>query len=322
MSDGPDTLAPAADLTEIAAGWLAALDAGTADRDAFEAWRGADVRHAVAFAEVAQTWQDMNDLRLVPCGAGDVAPTHAFAPIETQKPDRRRVLRAAVALGTIAVAGGGFVMRAAARNKVDTAVGGRRTVSDDPAFTIDLNTDTSIYWKEGTPLRLWLERGEIAIRLGAANRLNLMTPGGTFHLEPGTYNARLRGASCELAVLAGQGGLGDGGRIFAPGEVALATAGQASLRPGGADLPTDLGRITAWQHDTLVLNGESLDYALAEMNRYRLQKIVIGDPALSRLRIGGTFATTNAREFLEALQTSFSVKATASADGNIVLTHD
>ncbi|MEE4454030.1 FecR family protein [Novosphingobium resinovorum] len=317
MSHGPDTLAPAADLTEIAAGWLAALDAGTADRDAFEAWRGADVRHAIAFAEVAQTWQDLNEARLMPCGSGTVAPPPAFPPIEARKADRRRVLRAAAALGTVAVAGGGFAIRAAARNKADTTIGQRRTVSDNPAFAVDLNTDSSIYWKDGTPLRLWLERGEIAIRLGAAHRLSLMTPGGTFHLIPGIYNARLRGASCELAVLQGQGTLGDGGRIFAPGEVALATAGQASLRPRDADL----SRVTAWQRDTLVLNGESLDYALAEMNRYVERKIVIGDPALSRLRIGGTFSTTDAREFLDALRTSFGVKAMSGADGNIVLTH-
>lgn len=325
MSHGPDTLAPAPDLTEIAAGWLAALDAGTADRGAFEAWRDADVRHAIAFAEVAATWQDMNELRLVPADLvpADLAPAavpRAFAPIEPAKPDRRRVLRAALALGTVAVAGGGFAMRAAARNKADTAIGERRTVSGNPAFSVDLNTDSSIYWKDGAPVRLWLERGEIAIRLAAAHRLSLVTPGGTFHLASGTYNARLRGSSCELAVLSGHGTLGDGGRIFTSGEIALVTAGQASVRPRDPDIGPDLNRITAWQRDTLVLNGESLDYALAEMNRYRSQKIVIGDPDLSRLRIGGTFATRDASEFLQALRTSFGVKTTAGADGNIVLT--
>lgn len=317
MPDGSETLAPADDLTEVAAGWLAALDAGTADRVGFEAWRDADVRHAIAFAQVAETWRDLNDLRLV---AGDHAPAPApqVPPLAPHAPaSRRRVLRGGIALGTVALAGGGFAMRAAARNQAETIVGERRTVSGDAAFSIDMNTDSSIYWKAGTPLRLWLERGEIAIRLGAARQLRLMTPGGTFQLDPGVYNARLRGASCELAVLSGRGVLGERGRVFAPGEIALATAGQASMRPRDSDLT----RITAWQRDTLVLNGESLDYALAEMNRYLRNKIVIGDPDLSRLRIGGTFATTDADEFLQALRTSFGVRATAGADGNIVLTH-
>lgn len=322
MSDGSEILEPPADLTATAAGWLAALDAGTADPDAFEAWRDADVRHAVAFAEVASTWRDMNALSLLP---DDLRPAIASeAPLAPPPASRRHVLRAAVALGVVGVAGGGFAMRAAARNKVKTAIGERRSVTETSGLSVDLNTDSGIYWKDGTPLRLWLERGEIAIRLsrgqgGGPHRLSLMTPGGTFHLAAGVYNARLRGASCELAVLAGSGRLGDASRVFAPGDVALATAGQASVR--ATDPDADLNRITAWQRDTLVLNGESLDYALAEMNRYLERKIVIGDPDLSRLRIGGTFATKDANEFLGALRSAFGVKATAGADGNIVLTH-
>lgn len=66
--------------------------------------------------------------------------------------------------------------------------------------------------------------------------------------------------------------------------------------------------------------GQSLDYALAEMNRHLPNKIVIGDPNLSRLRLGGTSATTNPAEFLEALRTSFGVRATTGANGGIILT--
>lgn len=53
MSGSFDISQPKADLTDVAADWLAALDAGSADMVAFEAWRDADIRHAIAFAEVA-----------------------------------------------------------------------------------------------------------------------------------------------------------------------------------------------------------------------------------------------------------------------------
>ncbi|WP_443210143.1 FecR/PupR family sigma factor regulator, partial [Sphingobium sp. ba1] len=36
---------------EEAAGWLAALDAGSVTPQAFEQWRAADPRHAIAFAQ-------------------------------------------------------------------------------------------------------------------------------------------------------------------------------------------------------------------------------------------------------------------------------
>jgi transmembrane sensor len=308
-----------ADLTEEAAAWLAALDAGSADVAAFEAWRDADIRHAVAFAEVASNWRDMDALRALP---GDLPRPAAWQPtappeiVDAGQPSRRHLLRVAASVTAAAAIGGGFAYRAYARDKAVTGIGQRRTVAAAPGLTLDLNTDSCVYWKGGEPARLWLARGEVAIRLAAAHRLDLMTPGGRFALSPGTYNARLRDASCELAVLAGEVSAGSASRIGS-GEIGVATAGDIRIRPREA---ADLGRVTAWQHDTLVLNGESLDYALGEMNRYLPNKIVIGDPALSRLRIGGTFSTTDPAEFLQALRSSFSVQATVGANGGIVLT--
>jgi transmembrane sensor len=308
-----------ADLTETAAGWLAALDAGSADVAAFEAWRDADVRHAVAFAEVAGSWRDMDGLRALPGDLQRPAASRLFGATErldTSRPSRRHLLRATASVGAAAAIGGGFAYRAYARDKAVTAVGQRKTVAAAPGLALDLNTDSCVYWKDGEPARLWLAQGEVAIRLATEHRLELMTPGGRFALSPGTYNARLRGASCELAVLAGEVSAGSASRIGA-GEIGVATAGDVRIRPRDA---ADLGRVIAWQHDTLVLNGESLDYALGEMNRYLPGKIVIGDPALSRLRLGGTFSTTNPAEFLQALRSAFGVQSTAGANGGIVLT--
>lgn len=307
-----------ADLTEEAAGWLAALDAGSADVAAFEAWREADTRHAIAFAEVASAWRDMDGLRAMP---GDMLRPASPQPSETREaaddrqPNRRYLLRTAASLAAAAAMGGGFAYRAYARDKLVTGVGQRKSVVAMPGLALNLNTDSCVYWKDGTPVRVWLERGEVAIRLAAGHRLDLMSPGGRFQLSPGAYNARLRGASCELTVLAGK--VSAGTASIGPGEIGVATAGDIRMR---ASDTSDLGRVTAWQRDTLVLNGESLDYALGEMNRYLPNKIVIGDPVLSRLRLGGTFSTTNPAEFLQALRSSFGVQATAAANGGIVLT--
>lgn len=301
-----------AGLTDVAAAWLAALDAGTADSVAFEAWRDADVRHAVAFAEVASSWRDMDGLRVTQGEVGRILPSEPAIA----RPSRRHLLRAAASIAAVAMAGGGVAYRAYARDTATTAIGQRRTIAAAPGLAIDLNTDSCVYWRGGEPARLWLERGEVAIRVASTHRLELLTSGGRFQLEPGRYNARLRGAGCELAVLAGTLSDESAQRLGAGG-IALATGGGLYL---GARANTDLTRVTAWQRDTLVLNGESLDYALAEMNRYLPDKIVIGDPDLSRLRLGGTFATTNPSEFLHALRTSFGVRATAGANGGIILT--
>lgn len=311
MSDSFDISQPKADLTDVAADWLAALDAGSADMVAFEAWRDADIRHAIAFAEVARTWRDLNNLRLV---QGHLQSPAGEEPAPEQ-PSRRHVIRAAASLAAVIVAGGGLAYRAYARDTASTLPGERRAVSVNDRLAIDLNTDSRIHWRAGEPTRLWLERGEVAIRLAPTQKVELLTPGGVFQLMPGIYNARLRNESCELAVL--HGGISADGAKLEKGEIGLATAGRIAARPGGN---MDLNRITAWQRDTLVLNGESLDYALSEINRYLPNKIVIGDPALSRIRMGGTFATTNTDEFLKALHSSFGIRATPSANGGIILT--
>nr|WP_281422867.1 DUF4880 domain-containing protein [Sphingomonas yunnanensis] len=299
-------------MIEEAAAWLAALDAGTASDAAFATWRDADARHAVAFAEVASTWRDLDALRLV-AGERDSLPTAAAAPT---RPGRRHVLRAAASVAAVMAVGGGLAYRGEARETISTRVGERRSVAAAPSITLDVNTDSEVRWRAGRPFRLWLERGEMAIRLGRGEQAALCVPAGTFRLAPGRYNARLRGESCELAVITGAITDAASGRLGA-GEIALLSGDTlGAVVPRAADLP----RVTAWQRDTLMLSGESLDYALAEMNRYLPHKIVIGDPALSRLRLGGTFATTSPAEFLRALHASFGIEATTGRGGGIVLT--
>jgi len=305
---------PRADLIEEAAEWLAALDAGSVSRTAFEAWRSADVRHAVAFAEVAGMWRDLDGIRCDEgaTGAPASSPPAPIAP----RGDRRQAMRFAASIVAATILGGGFAYRSYARDTVRTKVGERRTIHAAPGLTIDLNTDSCIHWRDDTPVGLWLEQGEAAIRLADGRGARLRTPSGTFDLSPGLFNARLRGDSCELAVVAGSVTDQRRARLSA-GQTALASAGHLGAPTAVAG---DLARVTAWQRDTLMLSGESLDYAVAEMNRYLPAKIVIGDPALSRLRLGGTFATTDTAEFLRALHSAFGIRAMTGANGGIVLT--
>jgi len=244
------------------------------------------------------------------------APSDETAPAKQPTPARRQVLRAAVGAAALAAMGGGFAYRAHARDKATTRIGEHRGFRAMPGLLLDLNTDSCVYWKQGAPSRLWLDRGEVAIALDAGSGLELLSSGGRLHLQPGAYNARLRGEGCEIAVLSG-GMADDAGLHVGAGEVALLAAGRITLQSRESDA---LARVTAWRKDTLVLNGESLDYALAEINRYLPNKIVIGDPALARIRLGGTFGTRDPGEFLQALHDSFGLRATTGASGGIILT--
>lgn len=83
-------------ITEQAVGWLIRLDAGTADIEAFEAWRSADPRHASAFAQMAAIWKRTGELRGAPPPERQAAPPVAAL----ERVDRGTMLRVLAAAGS------------------------------------------------------------------------------------------------------------------------------------------------------------------------------------------------------------------------------
>jgi transmembrane sensor len=67
------------------------------------------------------------------------------------------------------------------------------------------------------------------------------------------------------------------------------------------------------------LDGETLVQAVEEFNRYRQAPIIVGDPRLANLRVGGRFEVDEAEKFLTAVEGSFPVDVIPAADGSILL---
>src|SRR3546814_10539015 len=63
-----------------------------------------------------------------------------------------------------------------------------------------------------------------------------------------------------------------------------------------------IGQRTAWREQMVELDGETIEQAASEFNRYRAAPILIGDTRASSLRIGGRFRITASKEFLPALR--------------------
>lgn len=296
---------------EEAAGWLAALDAGSVTPQAFEQWRAADPRHAVAFVQVAQAFEQVERLRAVEDRPAEPVPAPAI--------NRRRMLRAGVLAGGASVAGALLAVRATARDHAETAVGERRGLVLDDGTRIELNTGTRISWRtDEKGSRVWLEQGEIGLTVPAAprGRLELEAGGARFSLGAGRFNARQQPESFDLLVLDGVADSVRGGRMET-GAMARVIGQSVAVRP--ADMVT-LDRARSWKDGQLVFEGESLDFVVAEFNRYLDRKIVIADPALSRIRLGGRFTTTDPADLLTALHASFGIRSQRSANGAITLT--
>jgi transmembrane sensor len=77
--------------------------------------------------------------------------------------------------------------------------------------------------------------------------------------------------------------------------------------------PAALKRRTAWMDGWIWFSKDPLPEAVAEFNRYHREQLVLVDPALARLEIGGRFRTTDLDSFIATLEHSFAVRTVSSA---------
>jgi transmembrane sensor len=64
---------------------------------------------------------------------------------------------------------------------------------------------------------------------------------------------------------------------------------------------------------------KALPAAVAEMNEYSAQQIVVADPMLSQYRVNGMFRAGNQDGFVGALTSYFPIDARPDGEGRIVL---
>jgi transmembrane sensor len=67
-----------------------------------------------------------------------------------------------------------------------------------------------------------------------------------------------------------------------------------------------------------VFHNTPLKEAVAEFNRYNMRKIVIEDPKVGNLRIGGNFKSTNSEAFVRLIESGLPIRA-EHQDGQIIL---
>lgn len=84
--------------------------------------------------------------------------------------------------------------------------------------------------------------------------------------------------------------------------------------------PAALERRTAWTDGWIWFYQDPLPEAVAEFNRYHRQQLVLVDPALASLEIGGRFRSTDLASFIAALEHSFDVRALSSGANAVYLT--
>jgi transmembrane sensor len=308
-------------LNAQASAWFARLrgaDVTSEDRNVFDRWMDIP-RNAVAYARVEAAWDRAERLQASPAGEA----------VRPQPQAAAQWTRRAAALGALALGGAAAWRWVSAPQEYATALGEHKRAKLADGSVIELNTGSRVqvdFSRRRRAVRLL--SGEALFEVAKDPRRPFVVSAGEAEVRAvGTaFNVRLREHLVEVTVTEGIVQIDgvESGQPAARRRPRQLPAGRAAVvGPGAvADLPLDpeaLQRRVAWRDGIIELRGETLEQAVAEFNRYRTAKLVVGDPTLAGLRIGGTFGTHEADKFLGALRSGFNVRSVEGEDGTLYL---
>jgi len=307
------------DVREAAASWAVRLSdpACTAeDRAAFEAWRDASAAHEAAFEREAAVWDRFDRLRALRPADPQPDPD-LLAPESAAQP----MMRWAAAIAGAAVLSGIGVWTVNADPAYATAIGERRLVVLEDGTRVELNTDSRIvvHYRRGER-EVKLVKGEALFDVAkdAARPFVVAVRDRRVEANSAAFNVRLQPKAVQVLVAKGDVEIAEAKPFAAPAGEAHLNAGVVALygEDGGVAQPVAPARIEqalAWRHGQIALNGQTLEGAVAEFNRYSAgRQLVVADPAIAGYRLGGYFGVDDMDGFVRALQTTFPIKATAA----------
>jgi transmembrane sensor len=335
-----------AEVEEEAAVWVWRMDDGGGPelRAALEQWLRRDPRHRRAFEELGGVWQSLDTLaeakreEKVATFLAEERRLQA-EPERLRRPHRvARWVGAAVAASLVLVSIGVLLQRQSAEAQLlSTAVGQHRSARLADGSTVELNTNTiveTLYTPEERAVRL--RKGEALFHVAKnADRPFVVIAGETRVRAIGTaFNVRLR-ENEQVEVIVTEG------KVEVRQEPTPSVAAEVISPQVHVELPTQLlagqrfqlespspvealpsallSKALAWREGAIVFDGEPLSRAIEEVNRYSDKRLIVVDPAIREMRMGGRFRTGDVDGFVAALTRAFPVAVQRGADNVIYL---
>jgi transmembrane sensor len=308
-----NTLETAREVADQAAEWATRIDAGTIDPDTnatLRRWLEEDPRHrgALLRAEAALSFLDRGR------ALAGVVPKPAPQPIWI----RRKLLFAGLSL---AAGIAGVAILITAPHRYDTRVGEIRQVPLSDGSLIAINTQSAVEVAMHPDAReVTLTRGEAWFKVAHDKNRPFIVSAGRI---------RVRAVGTAFSVHRHD----DGADVLVTeGVVETWTVGEEERRvkveagskayvaeyepPKPVQASADIGRSLAWREGQIVLEGETLDDAVAQFNRYNTRKLVISDASLAEEKLVGQFRATEPLTFADAVATTLG--ATVVEDGDTI----
>lgn len=248
-----------------------------------------------------------------------------FAPRVAPRPSRiGRYAGVAASLALAVSLGWGWMRYTAVEQaSYSTAMGSVRTVllADGSQATLSSDSRIEVALSRGER-RIDLQQGEAYFEVSKnPERPFVVTAGHRQVVAVGTRFA-VRRDSADLRVVVTEGTVrlqpGPAGNaapapptLLKAGSTALASSHGVLVRAGSVE---DAERLVDWREGYLTFRDSTLADAAAEFNRYNVRKIVMGDPQVAALRVGGNFRWSNTDTFVRLLEQGFPVRAEQQPD--------
>jgi transmembrane sensor len=269
------------------------------------------------------------------------APAHAFAECDTVRACKagktfhlssRRVV-AAACLALMLAAGAYFSATDLPSGGIyTTSIGGLDQVRLPDGSRVTLNTDTSIQVRMTDKERhIDLLKGEAFFEVAKDMAHPFVVYVGDKRvMAVGTkFSVRRDSDDVEVVVTEGKVKLASADNLDAVAVEGVTSApmpAPALLYAGAVakasrlgvlvrqDAQRDAERLVSWRTGYINFQDTELSAAAAEFNRYNVRKIVIADPAIEKIRVGGNFRSDNTDAFLALLQSRFPVAVEQESD--------
>jgi transmembrane sensor len=338
-----------APIRETAVRWTVRRDRGLSSAESieYELWLAVDPRHPAAMARAAGAWARLDRLPEVVAQATLAAATR-----------RRSFWRRSLALGSLATAAAvvavWFRVGPHEAPPVDPPGGALTLQAAGPRVAV-LADGTTVRLNAGSEIAEQFTGVERRVRLvrGEAHFLVVKDPARPFVVSAGAlcvravgtaFNVNLQTAQVEVLVTEGRVEVaasleragdkaGNDATTAAGTSLAELEAGER-LRVGRGEpgpgrraptverdrvAPAEISRALAWQDDLLRLGGATLAEIAGTFERRTGRRVVLADPALAGLRLGGRFRADDIDGFASLLATTLDIDVERAADGTLLL---
>lgn len=319
-----------------ACAWIAQVDGGNmsaGDREALKEWISRSPQHKRAFERMAARFMEMRD---------------PFDAVKTQQRRQEKafirpflnVLRPAVLAAALASFVAAVIL-VVMEPKIDapnqgeatyfntasyqSGIGEQKTVTLEDGSTIVLNTNTRVDVGMGEDERsIHLIYGEAIfdVEKDPERPFKVYTEKGVVKAIGTVFSVRVRTVDVEVLVEEGvvevapkrDGGSQDRDDLASltitkvvSGKYATFNEIQQTVKT--VDMKT-MDRKLSWRDGVLVFEVDPLSYVVEEVSRYTDVKIVISDPDILNIPVGGNFRVGETKALLDALEKGFGLRVT------------